>query len=109
VCVDSQKSHKAILDNLVNYRRGADVYWSCHSKDGNPALAVLLPLTSAYEGQLYINRLQELLKNQLDDLAGDIDILGPLSLTQDDDEINKIMDELGAYDEDLADIADDRL
>ncbi|MGF1681502.1 PelD GGDEF domain-containing protein [Photobacterium minamisatsumaniensis] len=109
VCIDSQKKHKATLDSIVNYRRGADVYWSCHSKDGHPALAVLLPLTSAFDAQHYIKRLQELLKEQLGDTTVDIDILGPLSLTKDNSEIKQLMDELGAYDESLADITDDRI
>lgn len=109
VCIDSDGRHHHVLDNTISYRRGADVYWSCRTKQGNAALAVLLPLTTAYDAQQYIVRLQELLKDQLGEDAKDIDILGPLSMSTDRAEIRKLMDELGAYDEDMATSSDHSL
>lgn len=106
VCVDSAGRHHQELDNTISYRRGADVYWSCRNKQGNAALAVLLPLTTAYDAQQYIFRLKELLKDQLGDNANDIDIIGPLSMSTDRTEIRTLMDELGAYDEDMVNTSD---
>ncbi|KLV05384.1 hypothetical protein ABT56_11740 [Photobacterium aquae] len=103
VCIDSDGTHKHALDNAIGYRRGADVYWSCRTRNNQPALAVLLPLTSVYDAQLYINRLQELLNAQIGDEQHAIDIIGPLSMSQDKAEIRTLMDELGAYDESLVD------
>lgn len=105
VCVDTSGKHKNALDSTVNFRRGADVYWSCVTRRGYPALAVLLPLTSAYDAQQYINRLKELLKNQLNADLSAIDVIGPLSLSEEQDEITTLMDEFGAYDETLVDSA----
>ncbi|MBY5946511.1 PelD GGDEF domain-containing protein [Photobacterium rosenbergii] len=101
VCFDSAGKHQQELDSTISYRRGADVYWSCRTKKGNAALAVLLPLTTAYEAQQYIVRLRELLKDQLGEDINDIDIIGPLSMSTDRPEIRKLMNELGAYDEDM--------
>ena len=106
VCIDSDGRHHHVLDNTISYRRGADVYWSCKTAQGNAALAVLLPLTTAYDAQQYIVRLQELLKDQLGEGAKDIDILGPFSMSTNRTEIRKLMDELGAYDEDMATSSD---
>ncbi|MGR5142110.1 PelD GGDEF domain-containing protein [Photobacterium sp. DNB23_23_1] len=109
VCIDSNGKHQQVLDNTISYRRGADVYWSCRTSQGNAALAVLLPLTTAYDAQQYIVRLKELLKDQLGGDAKDIDILGPLSMSTDRSEIRKLMNELGAYDEDMATSSDHSL
>ncbi|MGR5064631.1 PelD GGDEF domain-containing protein [Photobacterium sp. DNB22_13_2] len=106
VCIDSDGKHQQVLDNTISYRRGADVYWSCRTSQGNAALAILLPLTTVYDAQQYIVRLQELLKDQLGEDAKEIDILGPLSMSTDRAEIRKLMDELGAYDEDMATSSD---
>ncbi|MGF1723665.1 PelD GGDEF domain-containing protein [Photobacterium nomapromontoriensis] len=109
VCIDSQNKHKHVLDSLINYRRGADVYWSCQSAKGQPALAVLLPLTTVYDAQMYINRLKDLLMEALDDDIQDIDIIGPLSMAKDKPEIRHLMSELGAYDEALVSFTDHNL
>lgn len=51
--------------------------------------------------QIILVRLQDLLKDQLGEEINDIDIIGPLSMSTDRPEIRKLMDELGAYDEDM--------
>lgn len=109
ICIDSKGKYKHALDSLINYRRGADVYWSCQTQKGQPALAVLLPLTTIYDAQLYINRLQELLNISINDSLKDIDIIGPLSMATDRKEIRHLMNELGAYNETLVGTSDDRL
>ncbi|MGF1686745.1 hypothetical protein L4C36_08615 [Photobacterium japonica] len=109
VCVDSQNKHQHIIDSVINYRRGADVYWSCRTQRGQHGLAVLLPLTTLYDAQHYIRRLEELLHTQLGEDIGDIDIIGPLSLSKDKQEIKKLMNELGAYNETVVDTSNDHL
>ncbi|WP_299013337.1 PelD GGDEF domain-containing protein [uncultured Photobacterium sp.] len=106
-CIDIQGDHKDILDSIINYRRGADVYWSCQTNQGQPALTVLLPLTTTYDAQQYVTRLREILKSHLHEKHNDIDILGPFSLDQDNKQIKSLMNELGAFDEDLAMYSDD--
>jgi len=107
VCIDANGDHKKSLDSIVNYRRGADVYWSCRTKHGRNALVVLLPLTTIYDAQQYIKRLKELLSLTISSDINDIDILGPLSLEQDIKQIKTLMNEFGAYDENLAVHSDD--
>ncbi len=107
VCIDTDGAHKKSLDSIVNYRRGADVYWSCRTKHRQNALVVLLPLTTIYDAQQYIKRLKELLSLTITSDSNDIDILGPLSLEQDIKQIKSLMNELGAYDENLAVYSDD--
>ncbi|MGF1731460.1 PelD GGDEF domain-containing protein [Photobacterium kasasachensis] len=107
VCIDTNGAHNKSLDSIVNYRRGADVYWSCQTKRGQHALVVLLPLTSVYDAQQYIKRLKELLSLTIGNHIDDIDILGPLSLEQDQKQIKTLMNEFGAYDESLAIYSDD--
>ncbi|MGR5152555.1 PelD GGDEF domain-containing protein [Photobacterium swingsii] len=100
--VDSSGKHGNVLSSVVNFRRGADVYWTCKSLTNNPVLVVLLPLTTTYDSQQYIARVTDLLKNNIGEAISDIDILGPLSLDTNNAEITAFMDELGAYDESLA-------
>ncbi|GHA34611.1 PelD GGDEF domain-containing protein [Photobacterium aphoticum] len=109
VCIDSQNKHKHIIDSVIHYRRGADVYWSCRTRRQQHGLAVLLPLTSLYDAQHYIRRLEELLHSQLGDDIQDIDIIGPLSLAKDKQEIKKLMNELGAYNETVVNTSNDNL
>ncbi|ELR65706.1 Extracellular Matrix protein PelD [Photobacterium marinum] len=108
-CIDRSGLNKQTLDSIIDYRRGADVYWSCQTRDGHPALAVLLPLTTVYDAQQYVKRLQELLQKQLHKNHDEIDILGPLSLDKRRQEIRLIMDELGAFDEEMAMYSDDSI
>ncbi|KXI24510.1 PelD GGDEF domain-containing protein [Photobacterium sanguinicancri] len=107
--VDSSGKHENVLNSVVNFRRGADIYWTCHSLNNKPVLVVLLPLTTTYDAQQYITRVTELLKNTVKDDIEDIDIIGPLSLDADNTEIMAFMDELGAYDESLAIPSDPRV
>ncbi|MCW8329347.1 hypothetical protein MD588_11065 [Photobacterium sp. SDRW27] len=107
--IDTHGINKQSLDSVVNYRRGADVYWSCQSGQGHPALVVLLPLTTVYDAQLYIKRLKELLSIQIKDVEKSIETIGPLSLDQDLEQIKQLMDELGAYDESLAIYSNDNI
>ncbi|OAN13075.1 hypothetical protein A3K86_15535 [Photobacterium jeanii] len=107
--VDTTGKHGKVLHNVVNYRRGADVYWTCQSTSNQPVLMVLLPLTTTFDSQQYINRVTELLKNHIGDDIRNIDILGPLSLDTDSKQITTIMDELGAVDESLVISSDNRI
>ncbi len=102
IFTDATGSHTKILNSVVKYRRGTDVYWTCKTQNNAPCLMVLLPLTTTYDATQYIERVKELLTSYIGDNIKDIDIHGPLSFDKDQKEINRIIDELRAYDENMA-------
>jgi len=70
---------------------------------------VLLPLITTFDTAQYIKRVKEHLTNCIGGDIDDIDILGPLSFDNDQDEINRLIDELGANDEKMAVPTDNNL
>lgn len=99
---DPTGTHTKVLNSVANFRRGTDVYWTCKTQNNEPRLMVLLPLTTPYDTAQYIDRVKELLTHYIGNNIQDIDILGPLSIDKDQKEINQLIDELGAYDENMA-------
>jgi len=99
ICIDRSGEHEVSLSHAVDYRRGADVYWTCRHSTNNteayPAVAVLLPLTSLVDAQAYILRLKEILSSQLGVENKSIDILGPFSLDKNFNSIDAFLQELG--------------
>lgn len=100
ICIDHSGKYEKSLKHAVDYRRGADVYWNCQHKtyggEAMPALAVLLPLTELVDAQAYVLRLEKILESQLGQHSKNIDILGPLSLHQNWDRIQELLQDLGA-------------
>lgn len=101
ICVDTVNKHNFALSSIIERRRGADIYWSCTTKDGQRAIAVLLPMTTLYGAQQYANRLKDLIYTDIGPNAGEVEIIGPLSVGRDWSRIQLVMEQLGAYDENL--------
>ncbi|MEJ2764885.1 PelD GGDEF domain-containing protein [Photobacterium sp. MCCC 1A19761] len=93
-----QKRH---LDAIVNHRRGADIYWACQSPQGEPALLVLLPLSTRANTQQFIQRIKQ--QSALDESTpSPLDIQGPLSVAKELPQIMSLVYDYGAFDENLA-------
>jgi len=95
--------YRRALQEVISFRRGADVYWHCFTKEREPVLVVLLPLTTVWGAQQYVNRIKELLTLSLGDvpitiqaLENEVEILGPLILGKDKKIISSFVEELGA-------------
>lgn len=101
-CIDTRGYYKQYLDDFINYRRGADIYWSCQTKIGQPALVVLLPMTTIREAHMYIQRFRKQLNEKHSYINDYMDIIGPLSLDKDINQIQSLLKEFGAYNENLA-------
>ena len=92
--------YKKALEEIINYRRGADVYWNCLTEDKGAGLVVLLPLTSVWGAQQYIERIKELLTVSLIGVEGTTKIsssfeaIGPLVLHEDASDIDRLIKEL---------------
>ncbi|WP_413111887.1 PelD GGDEF domain-containing protein [Thaumasiovibrio sp. DFM-14] len=108
-CIDRSGNAETSLMRAVNYRRGADIYWSCKNPQNQPALTVLLPLTNVYEAGQYANRLQQILQAQLGDNATQFDIIGPYSINKNREDITALINHFGVYDEEMVDVANNTL
>ncbi|MDX1678969.1 PelD GGDEF domain-containing protein [Arsukibacterium sp.] len=93
------------FSQITDFRRGADIYWQCQTRDGQQALCVLLPMTTPSEAKQFIERVQSLLAGQQNAGSADLKLTGPLRVSAQQAEINLLLHELDAYNEDLADAA----
>ena len=91
------------LAQVTDYRRGADIYWLCNNTQKQQALCVLLPMTTPREAKQFVERVLALLSKQHTVGDNDIKLTGPLRVSAQQTEITALLNELGAYDEDLAD------
>ena len=109
--VFTDRSTEQFLDlyRVTDYRRGADVYWACENSAGQQALCVLLPMTTALEAQQFIERIEAILTDKHDYAPGDLDVIGPLLVFEQHQQVNQLLDDLGAFDEDLVDSSNDTL
>jgi len=102
VFVGFPPKYRKALQEVISFRRGADVYWHCFTKEKEPVLVVLLPLTTIWGAQQYVTRIKELLIQSLGDvpitisaLEKEVEILGPLMLGKDKKFISSFVQELG--------------
>ncbi|MBS3797905.1 PelD GGDEF domain-containing protein [Pseudoalteromonas sp. BDTF-M6] len=109
--VFTDTSAKQYLDlyRVTDYRRGADVYWACENSEGKQVLCVLLPMTTAIEAQQFIERIETILNDKHNYAAGELDVVGPLLVFEQHQQVNLLLDDLGAFDEDLVDSSNDTL
>ncbi|WP_434361669.1 GAF domain-containing protein [Parasalinivibrio latis] len=105
VFTDVNGEMQNILESLIDYRRGADIYWSCYTLDGMPALAVLLPMTSVYEAQQFVNRVKELVDSHLNSDFSDISVSGPFSIIEQHENAERVLTLLGANHDAMADFS----
>ena len=102
LCTASNPLQKKRLNAIVNHRRGGDIYWACQSPTAEPALFVLLPLSSAADAQQYIQRIEPLFGMAASASRSDFAMQGPFSIKQDLKKIKSLIDQYGVYDENIA-------
>lgn len=92
---------ESVLPKIIDFRRGADVYWQYSNRSNQQGFVVLLPLTSLWGAEKYTARIKEMLLAAIDDeeqaqqALSQVDIIGPLRFEQEQDGINKLIAELG--------------
>jgi polysaccharide biosynthesis protein PelD len=107
VFYDNTSTQSLDLYHVTDYRRGADVYWACQHHDGRQALCVLLPMTSLVEANQFIERITKLLAKESDFIADELEVVGPLIISQQQQQVDSLLADLGAHNEDLVDSAND--
>ena len=103
VFIDRSQDQYIDLEHVTDFRRGADVYWSCQYQGEFSALCVLLPMTTLLESGQFIERITNLIKQKGLEDAKDLEALGPYLLDNHSNEVNALLEDLGAFDEDLVD------
>ena len=109
VFYDNSEAQHLDLEHVTDFRRGADIYWSCEREDGRQALCVLLPMTTVMEAEQFVQRIRSILANNAPIAEGDLDVFGPLLVFEQYQQVNTLLEDLGAFDEDLADSSNDSL
>lgn len=117
VFIDKSANQTLPIDKFVDYRRGADIYWTCYTKEGHVALVTLLPMTTAFEAQKFVERLSNIVKedsqykvepqinivHEVKNCSSEqVEIMGPYIVFEQYEEVIKILTKLGGYNEDLA-------
>ncbi len=101
ICKGFADATMALFDKTISLRRGADIYWTRTTPDGQKVLVVLLPLTSLIQAQLFTDRIVRLMHEESDG-AIEIEVVGPLDVTADNEKLIKEMQNLGAKDDDIS-------
>ncbi len=101
ICRGYADATMALFDKSISLRRGADIYWTRTTPDGHKVLAVLLPLTSLIQAQLFSDRIKRLMHEESDG-AIEIEIVGPLDVTCDNEKLIAEMQNLGIKDDDIS-------
>jgi hypothetical protein len=94
--VDNSHSKSLPIKKFIDYRRGADIYWSCYTADGQPALVALLPMTTVFEAKQFIDRLLSVLRDKYDADVRDLETFGPYVVFEQLGEVNKLLAGLGS-------------
>ncbi len=105
VFTDLTSERRLALTQVTDYRRGADIYWLCQDSAGNPSLCVLLPMTTPREARQFVSRVKTVLGHHSPFTDDELKLEGPLRVKAQQAEITTLLDDLGAFDEDLADTA----
>ncbi|NRA71173.1 MAG: hypothetical protein HRU24_09125 [Gammaproteobacteria bacterium] len=97
--VDKKTGPSVALNKFIDYRRGADIFWSCYTPQGHQAMVALLPMATTIEAQQFTDRLMDTvaIKDQLD--IGDIDISGPFDAFEQYDIVTQLLRNLGEDDD----------
>lgn len=100
--VELPQQYQSVLQEIINFRRGADIYWYCETTDSQPALVVLLPLTSIWGAQQYITRIQQLFRESVKIHGADnsnsnaeFDVFGPIVINKEQDVVQNLIQGLG--------------
>ncbi|GLP96344.1 PelD GGDEF domain-containing protein [Paraferrimonas sedimenticola] len=91
------------LYRITDFKRDADIYWSCKGPDDRQALCVLLPMTTVQAASQYVNRISDALKRVKVEASEQLEVIGPLVVSQQYDEIVKRLEQLGVDNEELVD------
>ena len=97
--VDKKTGPSVALNKFIDYRRGADIFWSSYTPQGHQAMVALLPMATTIEAQQFTDRLMDTvaIKDQLD--IGDIDISGPFDAFEQYDIVTQLLRNLGEDDD----------
>lgn len=101
---DNSPDQSLNVNQITDYRRDADVYWRCEHSDGREALCVLLPMSTTYEAEQFIDRVKSILTEKNSQLMDSLDIKGPLVVFEQYDQVIEHLKLLGNTNESLADI-----
>lgn len=103
VCSGMKEKALALYQRTINQRRGADVYWQCESPEGEELLAILLPMVSLYEAEQFVNRLKQQYQQLANTSESELMFLGPVAISNNAENLTRILNKLGVGNEVLAD------
>ena len=95
VFVDNSPNQNLPIKKFIDYRRGADIYWSCFTEDGHPALVALLPMTTVFEANQFVDRLLGVIRDKYDANVRELETFGPYVVFEQLNEVNRILARLG--------------
>lgn len=97
VFADLSATQQMNLDQIANYRRGADIYWVTADQQGRQAVVVLMPMTSLEESEKFVQRIQKLLTEQAEFEPDDLEVFGPLQVNNQKAQVEMLLQQFGAY------------
>lgn len=100
---DNSENQYLDLYHVTDFRRGADIYWACERRDGGQALCVLLPMATTLEAKQFIERIRDILSSKNNFNSDDLETVGPLLIFEHHQQVIEVLEDLGAFDEDLVD------
>ena len=103
VFTDQSKNQSVDIEHITDFRRGADIYWVTRDKNRNQAVFVLMPITNLIEAERYVTRIRKILMSRPGVTEADFDIIGPLYVTKQAEQVQDLLIRFGAFSDDLAD------
>lgn len=103
IFTDLTPDQKVDIEHIADYRRGADIYWVTRDQQNHAALCVLMPITGLMEADRFVTRIRKILLDQPHITDNDFEVIGPLYIHKQEEQVQSVLTRFGAFSEDLAD------
>jgi hypothetical protein len=91
------------IEDITDFRRGADIYWMAKDKSNRHTVFVLMPITNLLEAERYVTRIRTILLEKPGITESDFEVIGPLYVNKQAEEVHDLLIRFGGFSEDLAD------
>lgn len=103
VFTDLSQGQKVDIEHIADFRRGADIYWLTQDKNNRQAIFVLMPITSLIEAERFVARIRKILLDNVAISENDFEIIGPIYINKQTEQVRSLLNRFGAFSEDFAD------